>query len=177
MNRSKTQISTRYFHRCARNAIGCLLLVSGYTNLQGQSAISTAGGDGTGSGGSVAFTVGQVAYTNFSGEGGSVSLGVQQPNVILTVGFHDLDITLTASVFPNPANASTSLQVDTDDITSTQKDLSFYLFDINGQLLKQQTIQSSVTTIPMDNLTEGVYILQVRKENVLMKSFKIFKTN
>lgn len=177
MNKLKKLISTRFFHRCARSATGCFILISGYGGLHAQSAVSAAGGNGTGAGGSVSYTIGQVAYTNFSGEGGSVSLGVQQPNLILKVGTHDMEITLAASVFPNPANSTTSLKLEGDNASSVEDGLTYSLYDINGKMILQQPIQSSLTTIPMDKLTDGVYILQVRRQNTEIKSFKIFKTN
>lgn len=44
-----------------------------------QQATLSAGGDATGAGGSVSFSVGQVAYQHVSDVGGSVNEGVQQP--------------------------------------------------------------------------------------------------
>ena len=96
-------------NRRTRCAIGLFVLLLGSMGIHAQSAVSASGGNATGSGGSVAYTIGQVTYTNFSGESGSISLGVQQPNLILTVGTQELDITLSASVFPNPASTSASL--------------------------------------------------------------------
>jgi hypothetical protein len=145
--------------------------------MQAQSAVSASGGNGSGSGGSVAYTIGQVTYTNFGGEGGSVSLGVQQPNLFLSVGTNEADITLAASVFPNPANSSTSLQLEGKNASTVEDGLTYSLFDINGKLLQKEPVQNALTTIPMDKLTEGVYILQVARRNVEIKSFKIFKTN
>lgn len=177
MNKLKKMISTRFLHRCARSSIGCLILLSGHAGLHAQIAVSAAGGNATGTGGSASYTIGQVTYTNFSGEGGSVSLGVQQPNLFLSVGIHEAEITLSASVFPNPANATTSLKLEGDNASSVEDGLTYSLYDINGKMIVQQPIQSSLTTIPMDKLTEGVYILQVRRQNAEIKSFKVFKTN
>jgi hypothetical protein len=177
MNKSEKRNSTRLLLRFARSAVGICILLSGHSILQAQSAVSASGGNGTGSGGSVSYTIGQVNYTNFSGEGGSVSLGVQQPNLFLNVGIHEADITLSASVFPNPANSSTSLRLEGENTSAVEDGLTYNLYDINGKLLQQQDIQSSLTTIPMDKFAEGVYILQVTRRNVEIKSFKIFKTN
>ncbi len=56
--------------------ISALLLFS--AGLHAQQATTAAGGDATGPGGSVAYSVGQVVYTTNSGTGGSVAEGVQQ---------------------------------------------------------------------------------------------------
>src|SRR6187549_2729703 len=145
---------TRGIRLPARLIICMLGILYGYASMQAQSAVSAAGGDITGSGGTVAYTIGQVAYTNFGGESGNISLGAQQPNLFLTVGTSELDITLSASVFPNPANTSTSLKLEGQSATSVDDDLSLNLFDLNGKLLTHQDIESVVTTIPMDHLTE-----------------------
>lgn len=47
--------------------------------LNAQETLSSAGGNATGSGGSISYTVGQVFYNSFSGETGSIAQGVQQP--------------------------------------------------------------------------------------------------
>ena len=141
-------ISTRFFHRCARSAIGFFVLISGHAGLEAQSAVGASGGNGTGTGGSVSYTIGQVAYTNFTAEGGSVSLGVQQPNLILTVGTHEEDITLSATVFPNPASSSTSLRLEGENASSVEDGLTYSLFDIHGKLILKQPIESSMTNIP-----------------------------
>jgi hypothetical protein len=118
-----------------------------------------------------------VAYTNLSAETGSISLGVQQPNLFLTVGMEEVDITLSASLYPNPANTSTSLKLESKNELTANGELAYNLFDMNGKLLQQQPISSVLTIIPMDQLTNGVYIIQVTRDNIEVKSFKVFKTN
>src|SRR6187397_135960 len=115
---------TRAFRLQAWLVICMVGLLPVYAGLHAQSAVSAAGGDFTGTGGSVAYTIGQVTYTNFGGESGNVSLGVQQPNLFLTVGTSDLDITLSASVFPNPANTSTSLRLEDPGVSPVDDDLA-----------------------------------------------------
>ena len=73
------------------------------TAVQAQTAISAAGGDATGTGGSVSYSVGQLTYITNTGTNGSVSEGVQQPYEILTIGMDEAKgISLAYSVHPNP---------------------------------------------------------------------------
>ncbi len=157
--------------------IALFLLVSGHTGMLAQSTVSTSGGNGTGSGGSVSYTIGQVDYTNLSAETGSISLGVQQPNLFLTVGMEEVDITLSASLYPNPANASTALKLESQNELTSNGELAYSLFDLHGKLLQHQPINTLLTIIPMDQLTNGVYIIQVTRHKIEVKSFKVFKTN
>ena len=157
--------------------ISICVMVSTLTNAWTQSEVNTSGGDGTGPGGSVAYTIGQVSYTNLTAENGSISFGVQQPNLFLTVGTLETDISVSASVFPNPSNTETTLRLEGQDETIINKDLMYRLFDLNGKLLMEQEIVSNTTTIPVDHLTGSVFILQVIRKDIEIKAFKIFKTN
>lgn len=51
----------------------------GLAALQAQQTVPATGGVATGSGGTVSYTVGQVADTTQTGSGGTVTQGVQQP--------------------------------------------------------------------------------------------------
>ena len=168
---------TSFIRSCKKRLIGICVLVSTLTSAWTQSEVNTSGGDGTGPGGSVAYTIGQVSYTNIKAEDGSISLGVQQPNLFLTVGTLETDITVSASVYPNPSNTQTTLKLEGQDETIIQKDLMYRLFDLNGKLLMEQKITSNTTTIPLDHLTGSVFILQVVRKDIEVKAFKIFKTN
>lgn len=154
-----------------------VLIVSGHTDMLAQNTVSATGGNGTGSGGSVSYTIGQVAYTNLRTENGSISMGVQQPNLFLTVGMEEVDITLSVSLYPNPTNTSTSLKLESQNELTSNGDLAYRLFDLNGKLLQQHPINTVLTIIPMDQLSNGVYILQVTRDKIEVKSFKVFKTN
>lgn len=51
-----------------------------------QENVAVSGGNATGSGGSSSYSVGQITYTSQTGSGGNVTLGVQQPYEIVTLG-------------------------------------------------------------------------------------------
>ena len=55
------------------------VLLLGLTSLQAQTAIIASGGNASGSGGSMSFSVGQIVYNTNSGTNASVAEGVQQP--------------------------------------------------------------------------------------------------
>ena len=63
------------------------LLCAGLT--QAQESVNSTGGNATGSGGTVSYTIGQVGYTTNTGSNGSVAQGVQQAYEILTVGINE----------------------------------------------------------------------------------------
>src|SRR5687768_16691018 len=97
-----------------KNSIGLFLvalILLCQLNAYGQSDFVTSGGDATGSGGSVAYTVGETFYTNSTGETGSISLGVQQPHVVIMIGVDPTTSDITATLFPNPTASEIHLQI------------------------------------------------------------------
>ena len=107
----------------------CILLWSA-TNLKAQQNTVGSGGDASGSGGTVSYTVGQLDYITASGIGGTMSEGVQQPYIInVATGVQETDINLTCSVSPNPTADYVVLTVQKNDV----QDMSYSLMDVEGQ--------------------------------------------
>jgi hypothetical protein len=152
----------------------CLLLLSGLgLTIQAQDAIPAAGGNATGTGGSVSYTVGQATYSSISGTNGSVSQGVQQPYELTVVtGIENArEITLECIVYPNPTRGLIKLIVESFD----HENLRFQLYDINGMLLQDKKVDSKETEISMGNLSTSIYFLKVINSNKEIKVFKIVK--
>lgn len=145
--------------------------------LHGQNAVLSAGGDATGPGGTVAYSIGQVAYTNYTAEDGNVSLGIQQPYLIITVSNSEPEANIFVSVSPNPTSTSVNLKFDDQFSNYDDEDFNFGLYDMHGKLLLQQKIISSVTPIPLENIPNAVYYIRVMSKHAEIKTFKIFKTN
>lgn len=138
--------------------------------VQAQEAILSGGGDATGSGGTVNYSIGQVAYTTVSGANNSVAEGVQQPYEISTIlGIDQNQISLTASVYPNPTTGKLSLNVQSEDLTKFR----LQLYDVQGKLLKSQELTESLTSIDLDQYPTATYILNILDGQALIKSFKI----
>ena len=72
-----------------------LLLGIGFNQGYAQQATTASGGDASGSGGSVAHSVGQTVYTTNTGSNGSVAQGVEQPyEISITTGLAETGINL-----------------------------------------------------------------------------------
>ena len=93
-----------------------LLLGLGLTGLQAQQSINAAGGNATGSGGMVSYSVGQVAYKTHTGTSGSVSEGVQQPYEISVVTAIEKTkgINLSVTAYPNPTTDFLQLKIENE---------------------------------------------------------------
>jgi hypothetical protein len=156
-----------------RNFLVIILLAGLSEVLYGQQVIPAGGGNATGTGGTVSYTVGQIACSTISGSGGIIVQGVQQPLEISVVTAIEKygEISLESIVYPNPTRGNVKLEFGTYD----NEDMRFRLTDINGILLQDKKIESRETEISMENLSASVYFLKVIRNNKEVKVFKIVK--
>lgn len=139
---------------------------------QAQQSINTLGGNATGTGGTVSFSIGQVAYTTITGSNGSAAQGVQQPYEIITVGINENEPKISLSVFPNPIADNLILQVNDFELST----LNFQLFDMQGKQLSMGQIMTNQTQINTASLSSATYLIHVvNQENKKVQSFKIIK--
>lgn len=138
-----------------------------------QEAVIPVGGDGTGSGGSVAYSIGQILYTSSSGASAGLVHGVQQPYEISTItGLEKYrEIALSLSTFPNPVTDILILKVG--DLTWT--DLNYQMYNSEGKIFMSYKLLDAETNIDMNTLAPGMYFLRVNKESEIVKTFKIIK--
>ncbi len=151
--------------------VALLLLGFGITTAQAQQAVTATGGNASGSGGTVAYSVGQIVYTTNTGITGSVAQGVQQPYEISIVGVEDNSIKLELTAYPNPTTNYLTLNVGKAELST----LNFQLYDIGGKLIESKKITSITETIRMENLPSANYFLKVTNNNKEVKTFKIIK--
>jgi hypothetical protein len=149
------------------------LLGIGLTSLHAQESIPTSGGDVSGNGGSVSFSVGQLVYITNTGTDGSAAQGVQQPFEISVISeFEEAKrISVQCSVYPNPTKDYLTLKIENVVLTT----LIFSLYDSNGKLLESKKIEDEETNLVLGNLIPGDYFLKVTDDNKEVKSFKIIK--
>jgi len=147
-----------------------LFFLFGIGVIHAQESTVTSGGEATGTGGEASYSVGQVVYTTNTGNNGSVAQGVQQPyEISTTVGVNETTINLELSVYPNPTTNYLTLKVE----DNTQ--LSYKLYDLNGEVLKSNAVNSVSSQISLEELPSAIYFLNVIKDNQIIKAFKIIK--
>lgn len=145
----------------------CLSISSVYS----QESANTSGGDATGTGGTAAFSIGQVAYTYESGSNGNTNQGVQQAYEIFSVGIDEQNLEIELSIYPNPT--SENLQIEFEEFKDY--DATYQLLDLSGKLLLESKIQSDQSIIDMSTYQSGVYFLNIVSKSENNKSFKILK--
>lgn len=141
--------------------------------LIAQESFNTAGNIASGSGGSVSYSVGQLAYTSNTGTSGSASNGVQQAFEVsgLTLLEEFIDINLSVTTYPNPVTDHLILTVENPNLLT----LNFQLFDLRGKLIQSDEIINDQTNVSMNNLAPAVYFLNIIQGNKEVRTFKIIK--
>jgi hypothetical protein len=171
----KRRFKMRHF-----KAILCALvmLFPALTELNAQEAVSTAGGEAIGSGGSLSYSVGQLFYHSEEGTNGSIVQGVQQPlEISFAVGIEkNSGISLKCSAYPNPTGETLNLKVENFD----KQVLQYKLYNAKGELLINKKLESMETSIRMDQLLPSTYFLKViqsmnAESEVEIVVFKIIK--
>ena len=149
-----------------------LLLLSIGLTANGQEAVTSSGGDATGSDGSVAYSVGQTVYSSYSNNSANVNEGVQQAFEIFTLGLEDQELNSQLSVFPNPTTENISLQIDNYE----DQKMIYRLHNMQGKLLNTGKVNAQKTQIKTEKLQAGVYFIHiVSQEKQIKQSFKIIK--
>jgi hypothetical protein len=146
------------------------LLWAGFA--QAQESANASGGDATGSGGTVAYSIGQIVYTTNTGGSGSVAQGVQHAYEIFTVGITETELNISLTAFPNPTTENLTLQIS----DYNNEKLSYQLFDIQSKQLSNGQVTAQQTQINMNGLPSATYFINVvNQENKIVQSYKIFK--
>jgi hypothetical protein len=137
--------------------------------------INASGDDATGSSGSVTYSIGQVFYTYIGQSAYNVAQGIQQGELSKTLDTPENSIEPKAEIviFPNPTTDFVTINME--GLGFDNESRSYQLYDLQGRLLKQNTINQTETQINFNDLTTSIYILQVYVNNKVLKTFKILK--
>ena len=142
-----------------------------------QSAVVPVGGDAQGNGGSVSYTVGQIAVQTVTNSNGSITIveGVQQPYEIQTVGVDAYpQIALDAVVYPNPTDNLAQLRLNGFEIPAAG--LRAILYDGSGKRLQTIPVTGDLTPFQIGQYATGTYFLELRDGKRVLKTFKVVRS-
>lgn len=142
-----------------------------YFAMRAQTVITTAGDFVENDDISVAWTLGELATETLSQDNIVLSQGQQQftVNLISAIGQkYDLAI----AVYPNPTNNALSVAFSSDE----KSNLMLTLHNSFGIEIRQQRLTSNQeNTISMMQYPAGVYIITIKDQKKILRSFKILK--
>lgn len=137
-----------------------------------QESVHASGGNATGSGGTVNYSVGQVVYTTNNSSEGSVAQGVQHAYQITNVSINEKNSNISLTVFPNPTSDFLNLQIE----NFNDETRSYQISDTQGKIIGHGNIVTTQTQIGMHELPRAVYYIHVLdNQNQIIQSFQIIK--
>lgn len=146
-------------------------------SLSAQQGIVSAGGDNFSQNGSVAYSVGQIAFEPINGETGNLNPGLQQPFQFSIVGISDFRSDYLLKLYPNPANQFLCLQLSTHEGIIDGQDFIAKVYDAKGNLLINQRLENVINTILITDLPDALYFVQIWQSNTLFQTISFSKTN
>lgn len=163
------------FKRISRiNLLNTIVALTIITHISySQESTNTTGGDIQNASGTVNYSIGQVVYEYHYGPTGQVAEGVQQPfeiSEVLSVDSETLN-EMNIGIYPNPTSGLIVIEIENTDI----KEMNLELKDLNGkQLYSVQQLQS-VNNLDISVLPSGLYFLEISKDQMATKTYKIQK--
>jgi hypothetical protein len=135
-----------------------------------QEAVLPSGGDASGIGGSLSYSVGQAAYTILSDGNHTIVQGVQQPyEISIVIGVPEVTVMENVQLFPNPTVNEIILNLN---YTSG---LYYKIIDVKGLLMESRLISSDQTIIDMSRYSPSTYLLQLIQGNNTIQTYQIIK--
>lgn len=114
---------------------------------------------------STSFTIKDYAYQS------SPNTCIKAGQTIL--GYHEISNKKQLSIFPNPSNESTNIQ-----ILGNPKNATLTLYNAMGQVVKEiHNISEQNVSLPRENLPSGWYLLRLTDENETFELKKLLITN
>lgn len=141
-----------------------------------QQSVSSAGGNGSGTGGSISYTIGQIDYLTITASTGSAAQGVQQPfEIFQYVAVEEPDPeTMGWLVFPNPFENQLIIKSQNTELSGSDL-YTFQIFDISGKILIRGELQGITTTLLLTGWSPGVYMLRISATSETDRLFCIIK--
>ncbi|WP_299115640.1 T9SS type A sorting domain-containing protein [uncultured Winogradskyella sp.] len=137
--------------------------------LSAQENILSSGSNNESASGKVTYSVGLIHYKEATGTGGSASVGAQIPFEVSEVLSIDDFSSSVAKVFPNPTDNVLNVH-----LTSVEN-LKYQLIDLSGRKVTSGHLNALQSKIELTSLETSIYILNILKDNTIIKSYKISK--
>ena len=119
------------------------------------------------------FTSGNLVITPNSGTPDQIPL-----NDLRYVSFQDYTVSVeeyktdySISLYPNPVKDLLDLKIETGNLHN----VSYQIFNMNGQLITHGDIHGNAAQIDMTLLPASLYMLKIMQNNEDLKTFKIVK--
>ncbi len=93
------------------------------------------------------------------------------------VSIEEMEIDSKISIYPNPTTAVTNLAIEDETLIQAieAQKLTYHIFDFSGRTIAQDLVKNSHSEISLLNLKSGLYYLQIKQEQQVVKTLKVIK--
>ena len=140
--------------------------------LFAQNNTVSTGGNGTGSGGSIEYSVWQVDYVTSSTNTEIISQGVQQSfEIYITADLKNNESVTFCEVYPNPSKDFLIVKLT----NSISEENTFLMYDENGKLVKSQVLMEDKSFVEIRDVEKGIYFIEISDKSKNTMNYKIVK--
>ncbi len=136
-----------------------------------QSSPVAAGGDVSGAGGSLSYSIGLIDYRQFDETSGTLYEGVQQPYELFSVGLEEWDSNVAISAYPNPMTSQLTIAFP-DEVLENMR---FTMTDESGRVIQNGLLDEKETVIDVLGLARANYFLTVYRKDQSVRVYKLVK--
>lgn len=162
-------MNTKLIYSCIR-VFAFLVLLSNFSYAQ--QVLSSSGGTGQNSSGSISYTLGELVIDTKVKGATTITQGFHQNQIIVTAISEPSVSGFSMVVFPNPTNDFVTLKIEKGEI----QNLGFILFEAQGRFLLKEQVTGSEQTVSFEQLNPGAYFIKILKNGMELQTFKIVKT-
>lgn len=142
------------------------------STLMAQERSVASGGEASGTGGTVSYTIGLPDFQTYSGSNGTISEGVQQAYELLSLNVNDWNKDFQVVFYPNPVTDYLVIEVP-----ETDAELTYNILSHSGQLVKSGNLSEIKTSIEVRSFVSEGYFIEIRKNNQLVRHYQFIKVN
>ena len=160
-----------------RHFLICFLFLTGTLFVSAQSlspaVISSSGGSGEANGTLLSWTIGETMTQTFSSDTLLLTQGFQQGYFSITTSLDELTgLGFKVNLYPNPVNQDLNIEFSENPTSQVQ----LKLMDLTGKVIVTRIVNSpsNILRLNMNDLTAGVYFLEIRMQ-MKRTVFKILK--
>jgi hypothetical protein len=140
-------------------------------NIKAQQAVVSGGNFHQNSQGSISWGLGEAVIETFEVDDIIITQGFQQSKLTITTIEELPESEFSITAFPNPANDFVYLKSNLNE----SDDVYFTMFDLNGKIVMQDKINSTLEKVSFRALKSGVYFIKISLNNKEMKTIKVIK--
>lgn len=145
----------------------------GFSKLNAQSVVSSAGGNFNNDKANIQWTLGENAVETVRKNDIALTQGYNQPTIEVKALSTNDKSDFNCNVYPNPTNDYLVIDLKNKDVANT----SFELLNPDGKRILQNELSQTLNYLSLKNIPAGYYLLKIHDQNQKSQIFKIIKTN